>query len=120
MSLVNMISSLNKDDKAILKMAIDRKHLSAFMEHIQAFKGAFLKVKLVVVVSTDFFEFDETEGKRVYLKIKTMKAIKDNAKDNTYSLRELKEFTEYTGALYMTEGDMKRIEALGMCCEIVD
>ena len=57
MNFVNMISSLNKDDKAVLKMAIDRKHLSAFLKYLEEFKVDFFKVKAVSFPSI-FYEFD--------------------------------------------------------------
>ena len=119
MNLVNMISSLHTEKKAILKMAIDRKHLSAFLKYLEEFKGDFFKVKLTMVISPAFFEFDETEGKRVYLKIKTLKAIQETLAHHPYHLRELKDFVDYNGTLDMTEGDMKQLKKIGIHTEIV-
>lgn len=120
MSLVNMISSLNKDDNAILKMAIDRKHLSAFLKHLEEFKGAFMKVKLISIVGSMFYEFSEEEGKQVFRKIHAIIAIKRDAKDNDYSLMEVRNFVEKNGTLNMTVGDMKKLEDLGFVLEEVE
>ncbi len=119
MNLVNIASSLNSGNKAVLKIFIDRKHLSAFLQYLEEFKGGFLKVKLVSVNSPRFYEFDENEGKQVFRKITAIRHIKDRATDNSYSILQLKDFVEYNGTLDMTVGDMKKLEDLGFVLEEV-
>lgn len=119
MNLVNLISSVHKDDKAILKMAIDRKHLSAFLKYLEEFNGAFLKVKAVSFPST-FYEFDENTGKNEFKKVKTMKAIRDSTYHVEYDLGKFKDFVEMNGTLGMIESDIQRLKDIGIKVEIVD
>ena len=119
MNLVNMISSLNKDDKAILKMAIDRKHLSAFLKYLEEFKVDFFKVKAVSFPSI-FYEFDENTGKNEFKKIKTMKCIRDiSSNPLKCGLKELNDFVEMNGILEMIESDIQVLKDIGFVLEIV-
>ena len=119
MNLIRMISSLNKEDKAIIKLSIDRKHLSAFMKYMQDFKGDFIKVKVTNVNSPCFYGFDEFEGGTVFLKIKTMAAVKDILNRHP-GLKELKEFVEGTGILEMYQHEIDALNQIGIGTEIVD
>lgn len=120
MNLVNLIFSLHKDDKAILKMAIDRKHLSAFLKYLEDFQGAFMKVKAVSFPS-NFYNFDENTGKNEFMKIKTMKCVRDiSSNPLKCGLRELKDFVEMNGTLEMIEADIQTLKDIGFVLEIVE
>lgn len=118
MNLIRMISSLNKKDKAIIKLSVERKHLSAFMKHMQDFKGDFIKVKVTNVNSPCFYGFDEFEGENVFLKIKAMAAVKQIC--NNAPLINLKEFVEGTGILEMHQHEIDDLNQIGIGTEIVD
>lgn len=118
MNLVNLISSLHKDDKAILKMAIDRKHLSAFLKYLEDFKGDLINVKLTLIISPLFFEKDENTGERVFNKIKAMKAVKDLT--GIAHIGRLKDFIEGNGTIDVYEKEMKALEQIGIGVEIVE
>lgn len=119
MNLVNLISSLHKDDKVILKMAIDRKHLSAFMKYLEDFKGAFLKVK-AVSFHANFYEFDENTGKLEFMKMKAIRDIKNTIPSLSATLSEAKDFVEMNGILEILESDIQRLKEIGIKVEIVD
>ena len=119
MNLVNLISSVHKDDKAILKMAIDRKHLSAFLKYLEEFNGAFLKVKAVSFPST-FYEFDENTGNVEFMKMKAIRDIKNTIPNLSATLSEAKDFVEMNGSLEMLESDIQRLKDIGIKVEIVD
>ena len=120
MNLVNLISSLHKDDKAILKMAIDRKHLSAFLKYLEDFQGD-------IEMKTCYFR-EVTNGNLMYLpatglhemdKIKTIKKIRECMEHlpTTYSiqgLRLLKDFVEKNGSLKLDERAIKNFKEAGI------
>lgn len=118
MNHIRLISSLHKDENVILKMAIGREHLSAFLKYLEDFKGGFFKVKLNDL-SCVFYE-EEENGETRYLKIKVMRYIRDACSSIKYDLKSLKDFVEHCGTLEMSGEDMKALEKIGIHVSKVD